>query len=278
MIWFFSTEGLKNEIPPAGGVVFHLRKICHAGSEDCRSGFCWREKWRIWSVCAPPQMWITAVGMNGICLFRHRAHFSQGAACNKLDNGEDDEAGAGKPNAFCSRCSPGCMALAPTPLPQHPRKVAQQRTCAGSGPTASKLLHFGIVPATESCEEDIDGSFFYWILSLKKAPVTSMSITLKCASFRTNRFLSPFFISQILQGELHWLPVLLSSKHRLRPRPGMPLFHGWAGDSSSEPRERHHHLPLLSSPRPFARTGECQIGCLLSKASLMCPKSLLNHG
>lgn len=31
MIWFFSTEDLKNEIPPARGVVFCLRKTCHAG-------------------------------------------------------------------------------------------------------------------------------------------------------------------------------------------------------------------------------------------------------
>lgn len=37
----------------------------------------------------------------------------------------------------------------------------------------------------------------------KKAPIKSMSITLKHASFRTNHFLSPASISQILQGELH---------------------------------------------------------------------------
>ncbi|XP_009328888.1 PREDICTED: methionine-R-sulfoxide reductase B2, mitochondrial [Pygoscelis adeliae] len=50
------------------------------------------------------------VGMNRICLFHYHAHFNQGAACNKLDNREDDEARADEPNAFCSRCSPGYTA------------------------------------------------------------------------------------------------------------------------------------------------------------------------
>lgn len=94
---------------------------------------------------------------------------------------------------------------------------------------------------------------FYWILSLKKAPVRSMSITLKHASFRTNHFLSPSFITQILRGELHWLPVLLSSKHWLRSRTGMG---GKCLSSTAEletvaasPRSDTttcHHLPSLS--------------------------------
>lgn len=100
------------------------------------------------------------VGMSRICLFHRRTHFNQGGACNQLDNREDDEARADKLSAFCSRYSPGCMAHAPTPLLQSPRKMAQQWTCAGSVPTASKLLHFGIVSTTESCKEDTDGSFF----------------------------------------------------------------------------------------------------------------------
>lgn len=168
MIWFFSAEDLKNEIPPAGGVVFRLRKTCHAGLEDCRSGFCWRKKWRMRSANATPPMWVTATGMNRNCLFHHRAHFHQGVACDRLDNREDDEARADELNASCSRCSPGRVAQAPAPLLQSMRNTAPQRTCVGSVPTASKLPHFGVVTLAETCKEDIDGSFFIEFCLLKK--------------------------------------------------------------------------------------------------------------
>lgn len=155
------------------------------------------------------------------------------------------------------------MAQAPAPLLQSPRKVTEQWTCW----FVSHCLHtaeFWESTSNRGLQERYWQLIFYWILSSEKAPVRSMSITLNHASFRTNHFLLPSFITQILRGELHWLPVLLSSKHWLRSRTGMGgkclSSHSWAGDSGSEPQEWYHHLP---PPKPFARTGERQVGSLL---------------
>lgn len=107
------------------GVVFCLRKTCHAGSGDCRSGFCWREEWRIHSAGVPPPMWITAAGVNRICLFHHCAHFNQGAPCNKLGNREDHQ-----PNAFCffcACCSPVCTVQVPAPSSRAQRRWHSSR-------------------------------------------------------------------------------------------------------------------------------------------------------
>lgn len=53
-----------------------------------------------------------------------------------------------------------CAPSAPTSLLQNRRKMVQQQAYVGSVPTASKLMHFGMVPVTETCKKDIDSSFF----------------------------------------------------------------------------------------------------------------------
>lgn len=52
--------------------------------------------------------------------------------------------------------------------PAEPEESGTAMACVGSGPTASKLLHFGIVPVMESCKEDIDSSFFIYFFLQKK--------------------------------------------------------------------------------------------------------------
>lgn len=164
-------------------------------------------------------MWIMGVGINRICLFHYHARFNQGAACNKLNDREDDEARADKPNVFCSCCSPGYTGPgAHSPPPETKEDGTAMDLCWFSS-HCLKIAAFWHSTNNRELQRRYSWFIFYWILSLKKAPVKSMSITLKHASFRTNHFISPSFISQLLQGEFHWLPVLLSSKHCLRARP-----------------------------------------------------------
>lgn len=92
---------------------------------------------------------------------------------------------------------------------QSTRKSTEQLLRFVSSLVASKLQHFGVATATDSCKEDIDSPFFIEFCLKKKKKrtqqpaVKSMSITLKHASCRTNLFLLPFFIFWILKGGLH---------------------------------------------------------------------------
>lgn len=87
------------------------------------------------------------------------------------------------------------------PPPSEPKEDGTAADLS-SAPTALKPLHFGIQQQQGAARKALMVQFLLDFF-FKKAPVKSMSITLKHASFRTNHFLSPAFISQILQGELH---------------------------------------------------------------------------